>query len=716
MNPPAIVKEPAGDHSSDLLKVCEDNFSRIYKDYANTIFNETVMCPPAFPFGPIAPTGEASGAAPLSKAEQDFIDGENAELDMSYVLEKFGNETNQPMFVVPKAKFAKFTKDVISQRVPLDRQANLDFKEVEIDFAIVHHNIGVILIEVKSADRFSKSRQRVARTNLQNCEQIIQALLHVDQSEEISIPVYKVIAMPNVSEPSKGEREFIGLRKIDIQSTSTSDSWMKRNFVLRKFVSDEKQQLLKLMAILVHESKYVSRQLSDVLKKISKQSFLEKIHGKKPKQNKDRTEFVVKTADRPEVNILTKKFSYLNTEQLGIWNGPRKQFFNGLSGCGKTILLQFKALECIKKKGGKVMIVAPSSLTNLYREFFEDNMDDNISSLVTVCSPSEFSKLLQGRDLEGDPVSNVERDHGSDFASNAGSNSPSDAQNVSRSDLAEFHFFVDEMQTFEAEIPDTIELLEKLLAQIKDRDCYCWVAYDYMQMNEGVISQDVTGGLSSAAEIQNKARELCEKFNVFHPPCMKTAMRSTFEIYKFVQAFAKKSLLQLSGRLDHTQFVHIEQKTKELFCSFAERYDVSNHLGHHVCGPPVLVVENSDLDFIANVIEYEVNKWTASDSLVLHQFAVLFNSSFPKEDLTHLMTQKRIPVCDVNNRKRNAVVLDFGRNAHSYDWPVVVAISWFNDELVSNYIMFTRAVVRLVAITTDKEMFPHDHFWKKLSD
>ena len=161
-----VVKEPGGKYSPDSLKACEDHFSRIYPDYVNAIDHETVMCPPAFPFEYIAPTGEASGAIPLSEIEKVNIDGDSAELELFYVLEKFGNETNQPMFVVPKVKFAKFITNVIRQKVPLDRQPNLgkvNFKEAEIDFAIVHHHIGVILIEVKSTRKFSKSLQGKAR-------------------------------------------------------------------------------------------------------------------------------------------------------------------------------------------------------------------------------------------------------------------------------------------------------------------------------------------------------------------------------------------------------------------------------------------------------------------------------------------------------------------------------------------------------------------------
>ena len=67
--------------------------------------------------------------------------------------------------------------------------------------------------------------------------------------------------------------------------------------------------------------------------------------------------------------------------------------------------------------------------------------------------------------------------------------------------------------------------------------------------------------------------------------------------------------------------------------------------------------------------------------------------------MSHLITQKGIAVCDIADNQKNAVILDFGHKAHSYEWPVVVAISWFNNDLSSFYTMFTRAVSRLVVIT-----------------
>ncbi|KAL9983601.1 hypothetical protein ACROYT_G005797 [Oculina patagonica] len=357
--------------------------------------------------------------------------------------------------------------------------------------------------------------------------------------------------------------------------------------------------------------------------------------------------------------ILAKQFLFLNPEQLRIWNGPCHQFFNGSSGSGKTILLQFKALGCAQKRE-KVLIVVPSSLITLYKEFFANN---NISSGVDVLSPPNAFEFFQTI--------------------------------VPGSDEAKFHFFSDELQTFEAEIPDMLMFLENVLARIEGVGYYCWIAYDYMQRNEEGVCRDETGGLSYGLKIQAQARELCKTHNIYHAPCLKTIVRSTFEVYSFVQAFVKKSLLDLVQRLKLSRYDHIDKKTKEIWIFFAQNYDVSNHLGHHICGPSVTVFKNSDFDFITQVVQNEIENWAESDSL--HRVAVLLTTSFPKESLSRLMAQKGIPVCDIDSQK-NAVVVDFGHKAHSYEWPVVVAISWSNNELSSNYIMFTRAVSRLVVI------------------
>lgn len=100
MEAPAFVKGPAGQYFSDLTQACEAYFSGIHPDYVDSSDHDTVMCPSAFPFGYIAPTGQASGATPLNNIEKASIHGDNAELKIFHMLEKFGKETNQPMFVL----------------------------------------------------------------------------------------------------------------------------------------------------------------------------------------------------------------------------------------------------------------------------------------------------------------------------------------------------------------------------------------------------------------------------------------------------------------------------------------------------------------------------------------------------------------------------------------------------------------------------------------
>lgn len=75
-----FAKGAAGQYFTDLVEACEDHFNRIYPECVNSTHHETVMCPPVFPFGYVAPTGQASGAKALTRVEEDTIRGDNAEL------------------------------------------------------------------------------------------------------------------------------------------------------------------------------------------------------------------------------------------------------------------------------------------------------------------------------------------------------------------------------------------------------------------------------------------------------------------------------------------------------------------------------------------------------------------------------------------------------------------------------------------------------------
>ena len=661
MDSVVLAKGPAGQYYTDLVKACDDHFARNYPECVNSTNHGTVMCPAVFPFGYVAPTGQASGAKKLTKMEEDTIRGDTAELKIFQLLETLGEKTRQPMFVLTQLKLSDFFKNVVRQVFPADHPVFNKTLKGEIDFMIIHRKIGVILVEVKAKHEFSKSLQSEARKQLQKGEEIIDALLQADYRPEISIPVYKVIAMPNVGEQCRGNSNFIGLRGIDVRSDDHFSDWWRRTFPEKDFDLQQQQKLQHLISVCVCERSEVnSAVLSGVYKKIDTQNFLQKSYKKGVKDPTcDESQLVSKSAEDAEQEILCKQFLFLNPDQLRIWNGDHHMFFNGSSGSGKTILLQFKALRCAKAGQQKVVVVVPLPLTANYKQFFFQNCIS--TETVDVLSPLEFF-------------------HGSYFESNV---------------TSPFHFFADELQAFQNDIPDLLTLLEKLMARFVDSDCYCWIAYDYMQRNERAESQDVTGGLSGGAKLQSQVRNLCEVYNFHHSPCLKTVVRSTFQIYNYVQGFVKTSLEDLLREV--LLLDHIDEETKRSWNTFVKRYDVSNHLGHHICGPSVTEYKNVDLDDITGIITNEIGKWTTKDCL--HRVAVLVTTPSLKEKLCRLMTTKEIPVCDVGNQT-NAIVLDYGNKAHSYEWPVVIAVSCaYNPCLSDYYIMLTRAVTRLVVIT-----------------
>ena len=648
------------------MEDCEKNFKKIYPKCVNSTDHGTVMYPPVFPFGYDAPTGQASGAKALTDLEKDTIRGDNAELKISHLLEKFGQNTEheQPMFVLTQLKLSKSFKSVLQQVLPADHDSvsSENFKG-EIDFVIIHRRIGVILMEVKSSDTFTKRLQREARKQLQKGEDIIHALLQTDHTTEISIPVHKVIALPNVTDECPGNLEFINLREDHVRSDSHFNNWWKSAFLEREFKPEEQQKLERVISICIGQKPKVSSAvLASVYKKIDRQNFLKNSYEKERKNPGDTCQKVSQPLDNLETKILAKQFSFLNPDQLRIWNGDSHMFFNGSSGSGKTILLQFKALKCAEAGEQKVVVVVPLPLIVKYKKFFDLN---GISSeTIDVLSPVEFF-------------------HGSFFTNN--------------DVTSQFHFFADELQTFQTELPNLFTLLETLMAKFDASDCYCWMAYDYMQIIEDTISLDETGGIRSSANFQLNTQELCGKFLSFrHAPCLNTVVRSTLQIYDYLLLFMKKALKELFEKVMLLE--HIDEETKQSWDRWVRCYEGSNHLGHRVCGPSVAVRTVTSLDDVVEIIATEISNWTTKDCL--HRVAVLVTTKFPKENLSQRMKMKGIPFCDIGYQT-NKVVLDYGHKAHSYEWPIVIAVSNCNDNSLSaKYIMLTRGVTRLVDVTS----------------
>jgi len=245
-----LAKGAAGKCFSDLVKACEDHFNWYYPECVNTNDHKTVMCPPVFPFGYVAPTGEASGAMELSKVEEDTIRGDTAELKIFHLLEKFGEKTKQPMFVLTQLNLSEFLKNVLQQNLPADHPVLKNNFNGEIDFVIIHRKIGVILMEVKSNFEFDKRPQGKARKQLDKVEEIILSLIKADDEPEIGVAVYKVIAMPNVSEQCRGNSNFIGLREFDVRSDGNFSDWWLSKFCEIDFDIRKQQKLQNIFLFL----------------------------------------------------------------------------------------------------------------------------------------------------------------------------------------------------------------------------------------------------------------------------------------------------------------------------------------------------------------------------------------------------------------------------------------------------------------------------------
>ena len=662
MASPCVVKDSAGKYFCIFEEACEEYLNRLWPDWKTS--DRTYMFPPAFPFRYTAPTGAASGAVGLSKSEELDIKGDSAELRIFRALDKYGRETNQPMLVITKFQFQEFIDQVLLQNLPSEYVQSLfaDLSETdlsrEIDFLIVHRRIGVILIEVKATEKFKTNRYLDAKRQLQVGEKFVQALL---TAKDLDIPVYRVVAMPNVVDEGRNANDFIDLRKIHLGMTDDEEDdnlqhfelWWKQHFTERSF-EEEKEKLLSLISVFVGQRSAISATtqiLSEVFKTIDEQSFLERSHAKMTRKGASGSPVVVRPADATGLRILAKQFVFLNMEQLGIWEGPLHQLFCGAPGSGKTILLQYKALECAKKNE-MVLIMVPPPLDKLYKEFFTRNEIAN--GMVTIVTFDRISTFLS---------------------------------RVLKMSMKPVHVFVDEFQILFSTNETLLDSFREFLVHCQGTSFYQWITYDIYQL---LFVNRLFGMKQTNLDVSSFLNELCEKQNFTHASSLTTVMRCTSEVYDFLQRHMELSMGKQSGGTE-----------------FAHRY--WNHpiyLGHHVCGPKVTLQGKISYMYGSNeerlvdcskIIKNEINEWAKEeDGFSYHKVAILVATPEWIDDLSPSMTQEGIPVCRIGDGE-NAVVLDYADYARSYEWPVVIAICGHLKSM-QNYIPASRAVTRLLVL------------------
>ena len=642
------------------------------------------MFPPVFHCCYISQTSEASGAVKLTKAEKDSMRGDFAELKIFRLLEKFGQETKQPMFVFSRFKYKEFIEKVLPNGHPLFASLKTRFvkEEVkeEIDFVVLHRRIGVILIEVKANEEFRSPRYQDAKKKLKIVEEFVGVFL---EAKGIDIPVYKVVAMPGVSDEGRSFDGYINLRKIhlemddkgNVKDLLSFEGWWKQNFTERS-LGEHEEKFLSLISLFVGQRATISATaqiLRGVFQTIDRQSFLQQSY-KKMKKNKGFESPAVVRPKEEGPSILARQFMFLNEEQLAIWRGEKRQLICGAPGTGKTILIQHKALECAKNNE-KVLIFVPTILGKLYKKFLSSNgilflhfnykRDEQYSEF--------YKKFLRRGEPCKETVLIVTVYQILLFLSSV--------KSVAKEEVDEFHVFVDEFQSF-----PVAGILTDFLICHQSPSFYQWVAYD--------LKQSLPTGKFSGT-IEELIINLCATEKFHHAPSLTTVMRYTSEIFRSV-----KHYLALA-----TSPITFAER------NFAETYWVQPiHLGHHVCGPQVVDHEIYGLTFVKQylfclkTIKDKINEWAKiNNTFEYNRVAILVPGQRWFDQLSSSLQKEGVPVCSIGEDE-NAIALGHVVHAQSYDWPVVIAIRDKDCTSCLNALPLSRAVTRLVAIWTVNDM------------
>ena len=674
-----VVKCPAGEYSPNLEECCEQYLTRRWPDWKTN--DRTYMIPPCFKRNYISPTGDASGAVELTETLKGYIKGDSAELQIFQCLERFGRETNQPMFVLSKFSYRKFIKEFFPKDCPLVTSLkNLleTSKRDEIDFVVLHRRIGVILIEAKGKTEFKSDRYEVAKEQLEFAEKFVRIFLEAKGMNEVDF-VHKVVAVPNLSDVSESSGGFIHLRKINLEMDGEGNDrylppfalWWKGKFTERS-LGEHEEKFLSVISLFVGQRATVNasaRILGEVFKTIDKQKFLQQSYNKTTNEKP----VVVRLEKK---SILARQFVFLNEEQLAIWRGEEKQLIHGVAGSGKTILIQHKALECVKRNE-KVVIFVPTILGKLYKEFFSSNgilfLHFNFKrdsqklkqNSLPDCSSEFFKKFLRKGKPCDEKLLIVTVHQQPHFLSSV------DSVVKEGERVDDFHIFVDEFQSF----PDAISLANFVICH-QSPSFYQWIAYDVRQR---LAHED--RGLGFRALIFY----LCETKKFPHAPSLTTVVRCTSQIFSKLKDYYKP--------------FHCSENPEQK--KFAEKYwNNEMKLGHHVDGPEICSIPHDNIvsdeeRSILKVINDEINAWAKVDDTVYYnRVAILVTEEVGYRRLSSYLEKAGIKHCRVGDYKDNkdAVVLDLKRHVQSYEWLVVIVC--VDDEYV--YVPCSRAVTRLV--------------------
>ena len=711
------------------------------------------MFPEFFEYGYKGPTEkESAGYSKGVEKIRHTIKGDETEHQVFHALE----ESGEPMFVIHDLGLTPFLEFILKRDIPAG----------QLDFVIIHWKIGVLLVEVKHGT----SNRSKAKKQLKNGERVVKDLIAVLQSQQRTdrydkdqthvdehltdstnvmgktttcqtqddvhavevqtqssvsrdeaageahspadasaketqdhadeptlkrawtqrmsqdeIPVHLIYAAPN-DELENTRRPYIRLDKTSLENIS---NWFNSNFLDRSFNEDQQDLLYKLCVVLASQKTEIPTSVK-ISKVIDSQRFLEQSHDgdnslKKKNQIKEQERNSVSTKDHADLSIFCPDIKYLNNEQVDVWRGPLHQIIDGTTGSGKTILLKYKALACARK-GEKVRVYGPPMLRPLYEKFFQDHrIDEDIATFESV----------------GDGIWET---HG--FCSSEQT----------------CHVFIDEFQlTVNDSSERNLELLREKLPK-KVLMCY-WIACNRMQPLALELNWN---NFWKSDQIQKLLTWLPELKRLgFHRTMLNTCVRNTRNIQDFIQWF--KDFNGVTSTLpEEIRSVHpghnihgnrvnvyfVKEKDGDVRGESARISKDDFPLSAAFSGTiPQSELDDEAYSGIAKTIKKEIESCSSSQKC-----AVFVAPSRDRRKMLEAMTNQDIPVSPVP--LSDSVFVSQGKDVHSYQWDTVVAIcdpplreSYF---FLHNYVVFTRAISKLVVIIYTTPKNPHKYTRKNL--
>jgi len=360
-----------------------DSFENANLAYMNQNFPgwkhkyQTYLIPPRF---------EVCGNQWIPEAGANFPELQERHSDQNRetekaVVEKFYTHCwnqKEPMFIFHSFKFENLASCMKHHNI----ETNENLGNQETDLIIVHREIGVILVETKGMDVYDDAQHKKAANQLKNAEKLLRKLHNMAKNL-----VKKVFAFPNlpnkklnISNCDSESDQIIYLLENDM--IDFKNWWNKNIKGSHQGFSTNHDIYCKLVPKLLCGRGDICLYLNmKNIKRIGRHETLKAIAGKQPAIDIKPLQNIQTSFDTVKTHI------YLTPDQSIAWK-KSKQVICGPYGCGKTILLQCKAME-LARHDHKVLVIVPNHLKQVYQNFFDKNLSKKCSN-INLFSVEEF--------------------------------------------------------------------------------------------------------------------------------------------------------------------------------------------------------------------------------------------------------------------------------------------------------------------------------------